>query len=305
MVVYVSQGMKAGYTTAIETQSGVCKQEQSSHQHTLHAQSAGPLQGCTEQQGTSQALALSCSTPVQSSLHAVPPTHVLPPHQGSLPQGPCPQGMPLQPCQGQLPAAARPHKAHAPALVPPSVQQQLEDEEVCCAQPALPSALPSALPHQQMATRGDEHSQVQAILNSRRLPADRTSSSGQAGCKADQTAHATLASKPTQHGAMQRASGTGPPASGGTLPAQNHGRGQPRSSAISAEPEKENAGTGRLLLSVFLLRNKQCTRSFHCYRYPYRVCQSDLNLTRYLQICACLNKSTPLQLGPPSTQAIA
>lgn len=251
LFVYVSQGMKAGYTTAIETQSGVCKQEPPSHQHTMHTQNAGPLPGCTQQQGALQASASSHSTPAQvllhmqqPSLHAAPPTPVFPPLQGSLPQRPCLQGMPLQPCQGQVPGAVKPYEAQIPALVPASVPQQVEDEDVCCAQPSLPSALP----HQQLAARGHIHSQMQAALNNRGLPVDGTSSSGQAGHKADQTGHATLASKATQHGAMLRAPGAGSPVSGGTVPAQNPGQGQPRSSATSAEPDKENAGTGRVML---------------------------------------------------------
>ena len=268
MVFYVSQGMKTGYTMAVETQSGVCKQDQSSSQHTMHAESAGPLQGSTQQQGalpTSLPTALSHDTPAQGcclqqpSLHTAPPSPVFSTHQGSLPQRPCPQGMPLQPCQEHVSAAVRPYKAQTPALVSPSVPQQLKDEEVCCAQPALPSALP----HQQPATKGNEHSQVQAALNSRGRPADRTSSSEQAGYKALQTVHAALASKPTQHGNMQRALSAGSPASAGTVPAQNHGQGQPRGNDSSAVPDKENAATGRaLLLSVFFLRNNNVRTTF-------------------------------------------
>ena len=241
---------------AIETQSGVCKQEQSSNQHTVHAQSAGPLQGCTHQQGKLQVSALSSSTLAQGCcmqqplLHAAPPAPVFPLHQGSVPQLPCPQGTPLQSCQGQVPAAVRPSKAQtAPPLMPPSVPQQLEDEEVCCAQPALPLALPP----QQPATKGHENRHVQAALNNTGLPADRTSSSGKVGNKADHTWHATVARKPAKHGAMQRAPGVGPSASGGpTLLAQNPGQGQPRDSDPSAAPDKENAETGRMLFVVNL-----------------------------------------------------
>ena len=252
--------MQAGYTVAMETQSGVCKQEQSSNLHTMHAESAGPLQGSAQQQGalpTSLPTASFNSTPAQGccmqqpSLHTAPPTPVFPLHQGCVPQQPCPQGLPLQPCPGQAPATVRPHEAQTPALVPPSMPQQLEDEEVCCAQPALPSALP----HQQLSTKGNEHRQVQVALNSKGLPADRTSSSRQASYKADQTGHATLASSPAQYGNVQRAPGAGAPASGGTVSAQSHCQGQPRGSDSSAVPDKENAGTGRMLLSGFLLRN--------------------------------------------------
>ena len=240
---------------AIETQSGVCKQEQSSNQHTVHAQSAGPLQGCTHQQRKLQVSALSSSTLAQGccmhavSLHAAPPAPVFPLHQGSVQQQPCPQGTPLQPCEGQVPAAVRPSKAQTtPPLIPPSVPQQLEDEEVCCDQPALPLALPP----QQLATRGDEHRDVQAALSNTGLPADRTSSNGKAGNKADHTRHATVARKPAKHGAMQKAPGAGPSASGGTLPAQNPGQEQPRGIDSSAAPDKENAGTGRMLFVVNL-----------------------------------------------------
>ena len=129
--------------------------------------------------------------------------------------------------------------------MPLPVPQQLEDEEVCCAQPALPSALPP----QQLAIESNEDGHVQPISNT----ADRTSSSGTAGNKADNPGHAILASKPAQHGNMPRAPGAGPPASGGTVPAQNHGQGQPRRIDTSAVPDKENAG--KMFLLLVLLPN--------------------------------------------------
>ena len=251
--VYISQGMQTGYTMAMEAQVLVGYQGRPCHMHTVHPQSAGPIQGCTEQphqQGSLQAAATSNSTPGQGffqqpSQSAAP---AVPQHQGSLPQQLCHQGMPLQPCQGPAAAAFRPCTAQTCALVPSSVPQQPEDEEVCCAQPALPSAQPQ----QQLAARGNgtnenSHMQAPTALNSTGPPADRTSSSGQVGDKANQNGHLTNANQPTRHGNMQRAPGAGLPASAAILQPQDAAQGQPRGSHASA-PDKENAGTGNRVL---------------------------------------------------------
>ena len=244
--LHATQAMKAGYSMATGAQSGVCKREQPCHQSPL--QSAGPLQSSSEQPHLLQASA-SYSTPAQGcmqqpSLHAAPQTPIFP-QQGSLPQQPCPQGMPLQPYPGQGTAAVRPSEAQTPALVPVSEPQQLEDEEVCCAQPALPSALPSALPQQQLASRGNKQGPVQEASYSTGLPADRTSSTWKAaGNQADQNGYATLAGPPTQHGDMQRAPGAGLLATGGTVQAPKRGQEQPCGSHASEVLNKENAGTG-------------------------------------------------------------
>lgn len=125
---------------------------------------------------------------------------------------------------------------------------------MCCAQPALPSALPSVLPQQLLASRGNEQGQMQAASYSIGLPADRTSSSGNAaGNGADQKGHANLAGKPTQHGDIQTALGAGLPASGGTVQGKTHGQWQPCGSHTAAVLDNENAGTGSWALLLLPL----------------------------------------------------
>ena len=267
----VSQGMKSGYTMALESHATVCKPEQP---HPQYPHNAGPLRGSMEQpqqQGLLQPLAPSHSTPAQGfmqqpSQHTGPHTPAVPQHHGSLPPQPshggwgvtpaapchsnnplqplCDQGrgMPVQACPGLAPAAPKLSAVRPPTLPAPSALQQAEDEEVCCAQPALPSALPLPQQQQQQEATRDMGLPIPGRAPgggiSTVLPADRSSSSDTVSAKADQ---AGPADQPAWQGSMQRAPGTDPPA---RVQPQNAGQGRLRGSDTSTAPDKENAGAG-------------------------------------------------------------
>lgn len=224
----------------------MCKQEEL---HPQHSHNAGPLQGSMEQppqQGSLQPLALSHSTPAQGLLQQPSQqthTPALPCHPGSTPQPLCHQGggVPLQACPGPAPTALMLSVVQR-RLPASDALQQLEEEEVCCAQPALPSALPQQRQQQQLlATRDMEPSPHQApvVGISTMLPADRSSSSGRVTAKADQAKHAN---KPSWHESMHTAPDADPPA---RVQPQDAGQGQLRGGDTATVPDKENAGAGK------------------------------------------------------------
>lgn len=202
--------MKAGYSTALQLQAGSHHLEDVSKlsmQKTI-----GAAQGCGQQpcqQASEQTPAHSFSASaqgiVQQDCHLSAPLRPITPqtqHQGSLLQMPQHQGSGLQlrqhqggflqvpqlqasllqqPCAGQSSTAGSSDVAQHSALMLSHAQQQLPEEEVCCAQPVAPMV--QSQPVQQV--RHKEYSQMQAQAGVKGQAADRASSSGPVGTKGE------------------------------------------------------------------------------------------------------------------------
>lgn len=247
--------MKTGYTLALEAHATVCIQPP---YHSQHSHSAGPLEGNMQQpqqQDSLQAPLAPSSTSItqgytqQPSHHAGPHALAKPQHHSRLAPQTChgepgSLGIPLQACRGRATVAINlnpNHPAPPPALLPGSSGlQPLEDEAVCCAQPALPSALPR---QPLLATRAVGPSPVQlpgAAGIGTVLPADRSSSSGRFSDKADEAGHA---SKPARQQSIRGAHHADPSASAARVHSLAAGQGQLRGSDTSTD--KENSGSGK------------------------------------------------------------
>ena len=263
--------MKAGYKAALEPKADIDWQ-QPCQQSTACPHNAGRVQGYTQQprlEAPLHAHVPSCSASAQG--HLQQPLQMNAPlrssapqlqQQGSLPQQaslwqqPQQQGSSLQqrhhqgstrlqqPCQQPAAAVTKPSAAKGPALLQSNVHQQLVDDEVCCAQPLLPSVQPQ----QQHGAKDTDNSQAQvqtphAVTGQ---PADRASSSGQVGLKAEGSKSSSQGNRHAGPGELQQANAVGHVAHGATRPPQSIGQGlQAKASERSTAPDKENAETGK------------------------------------------------------------
>ena len=240
VTLHLLQAMKAGYSGALTTAADANGQDHSC-ESVVRSHSAVFLQSCEQQphplatghepaQGVSQQPCNACnavSSAVQSG--------------SNLQSGPGPGANLLQqPIQGQTVAAQGTCTAQEASLAPPSVQQQQQlAEEVCCAQPELPTVQPSQLQIVRDARYGLSH--VPASISTQ-YAADRASSSGPLGAKATAATNERDAHQNVRHEAVQR-----PPAAGAraSVTVQQAPREMARENIAARNGDKENIVTGQ------------------------------------------------------------
>ena len=256
--------MKASYKAALEAKADIDRQ-QPCQQSIADPMKAGPSQGCMQQphlEASLHAYVPSCnasaqghlqqpfqmSAPLRSSAHQLQ-------QQGSLPQEPLqPQDSSIQQHNHQGSSlllgerarhspVSKPGTAKESAMLQSTAHQHLAANEVCYAQPLLPSPQPQ----QQHGAKSIGHSQAptQAPRAVAGQPADRASSSGQVSSQAEGNKTSSQESRHAGHRELHQTTAVGLGADRAVQLPKGAGQGlQTKASERLIAPDKENAETG-------------------------------------------------------------